>query len=231
VAKLKAPQGFRKIDTEERRKQSIAETVAKSHAQHIRNLPEVQYKVLINAIREGAKAGVIAAYFGEQGWLTVSEKSFTQYINTFKRVYPELVENPPEAVEGMGDVVHMEFASTLDGVFPKNQTPLDPVAQLEQAIRAQSHRLRRGMEQERILGLANRELHKDFRAYKELLESLHDIKNGRGKAATVAVPVGHEAQEQLRSVEASEGTQDRLCNMLTDALRQIGGKKSSHVEA
>lgn len=159
---------------------------------------------MVEAIREGAKSGDIARYFAEEGWLTVKEATFVQYLTAFKRIYPELI------VGGGGN--------SINSLVSPRQPSLDEEAQLEQLIRVQKSRLKIGMDFETNTGILNQHLHKDINATVNMVEQLAKMRgklSGAGRPAEGSnVQMPAEAQEQLRKSASSEHSQDRMASLI-----------------
>lgn len=180
-------------------------------------MPKDQLAALIDALNEGAKPDAIASFFGEQGWLLVSENTFRQYIYAFKRVYPELL------VGGS--------AKTLDGIVDPRKPKLDAEAHLEQLIRVGARRLRIGFDFEERTTLLNQNLHKDFRTQGELIEKLVALRNGGtkpgvGRPAQNNAVTSPEAADSLRKVSTNEEKQEKIAGLMTSIVGLMERRKS-----
>jgi hypothetical protein len=165
---------------------------------------------VVTSLREGIKPKEIAYYFGEMGWLTVSEKSFTQYIQAYRRIYPE-------EIGGNADQQHLDHH-----IDPRNPH-LDEEAALEQLIRMQKVRLGIGLKFEKDTGLLNNHLHKDINATTEMVETLAKMRGrmmGAGRPSSESLQqMPNEAKEQLRENDQREVQQTRLSNL----FERLGG--------
>lgn len=198
-----------------------------SGAQQIANLPALQKAVVIDAIKSGYRNIDIAAMFAEQGWLTVSEKTFIQYLSWYKRIYSrELV---PDQEDTTGP--RAPSYSNLDGVIKKLQPRLDEEAALEQVVRLQSVRLRMGVQFEQSTGIVNSHLHKDVNSTLEALKTLATMRgrlSGQGRpSAHAAQPVTQDAAAQLRAAELSEQAQDGMAQSLEKLMGLLKEKDAA----
>lgn len=167
-------------------------------------MPKYQRDVLLTALREGTRPAAIAAYFGDQGWLNVSEKSFVQYIQAFKRTYPEMIGTND-------DEKHM------DHYVDPRQPGIDEEQVLEQMIRVQKARIGVGMKFERDTSIVNQHLHKDINATVAMVELLAKMRGkmiGAGRpTADSHHPMSTEAKEGLRQATEGEHQQTKIVNM------------------
>jgi hypothetical protein len=209
-------------------KSEVSKTIERSHARYVRELPAKRLEVVIDAIKDGTRLVDIAAFFAGEGWLTVTEKTFVQYLIAFKRLYPELLDDTD--AETSTSNTSMTNKSNLSGLVSKNKPALDTEKTIEQLIRVQSMRLRRGTNFELSTGLVNQHLHKDILATKELLESLERIRGGGAKVGSKHhTPVNSEAAEQLRKAETSEVSADKL-GLLVGQLVSLNEQKQAHAQ-
>lgn len=190
----------------------VSEQIVASHAKQINDLPTEQKAVVISALREGLRMADIARFFGEQGWLSVKEQTFVQYLQAFKRKYPEQLRGPDD--------------ETLSGLVSPLQPNLDEENNLEQLIRAMGIRLRIGMDFEKNTGILTDKMHKEFETAGNLIERLAKIRGkmtGAGRPTKDSVPLPNEAREQLRNSDRSEQAQERIATLM--------GRLASLVEA
>jgi hypothetical protein len=169
---------------------------------------------VVAAIRQGAKNSAIVQYFAENGWLTVTEKSFNQYLGAFKRV-------------NAAEIRDYEDEESLDGIVRPDLPALDEEMVVEQLIRVNARRIRKGVDFELDTGLVNKDLHKDILATNTLVETLGKLRGktagaGRPSQQMVGVPV--QAQETLRKADNSEATQDKLANLVTQLIGVTSAK-------
>jgi hypothetical protein len=179
------------------------------------DLPRAQLDVLTNALREGVRPVAVAAYFGDQGWLTVTEKTFIQYIQAFKRTYPERIAKED-------DDTH------LNHYVDPRQPNLDEEAQVEQLIRMQKIRLGIGMKFEKNTGIVSQHLHKDINTTIELVKTLAQMRGkmvGAGRpTAEGHHPMTNEAKEALRKTEATEVQTERLVGLMGKFAQLVKSK-------
>lgn len=178
-------------------------TVEQSGARHIRELPQDQLDLVIESLRDGISLDALATYFSENALLTVSDKTFKQYLGAFRRVYPELITGEDE--------------KSLNHIVSKRKPKLDEEAELEQLIRVQGRRIKIAVDFETTTSLPNQHLHKDINATRELIGELAKI---RGKTTGAGRPsnnqpviASNEAREQLRTLDQGEAAQDKLASL------------------
>lgn len=181
-------------------------------------MPKYQLDVVTTSLREGIKPGQIAYYFGDQGWLTVSEKTFTQYIQAFRRLYPELLG-------ANDDELH------LDHYVDPRKPKMDEEDMLEQMIRMQKIRLGVGLQFEKNTGMLNKELHKDINSTVNMVETLARMRGkmmGAGRpSAESLVQMPNEAKEQLRANDQNEVGQTKLSSMFENLGRLLELKQKT----
>lgn len=185
-------------------KPTATQTVEQSGARQIRDLPTEQYELVIEALRENAPLDAIVGFFSDQGWLTVTDKTFKQYLGAFRRVYPDLIRGENE--------------TNLDSIVSKKKVAFDEEAYLEQLARVQSRRLKLGVEFEINTGIVNQHLHKDMAEARELATTLAKMRGkgmqvGRPGANQASTASSTEAKEQLRSLDQGAAAQDKLTTL------------------
>lgn len=188
----------------------LSQSITQSHAKQIRELPKYQLDVVTTSLREGIKPSQISYYFGEMGWLSVAEKTFTQYIQAFRRIYPEMIGSET-------DEMHLDHY-----VDPRNPH-LDEEATLEQLIRMQKTRLGIGMKFEKETGLMNRDLHRDVNSTIQMVETLAKMRGrmmGAGRpTAESHHPMANDAKDALRQSEQAEVGQTKISTL----FERLGG--------
>lgn len=187
-------------------KSDVSHTIEQSHARQILNLPPEQLASLIKGLREGASPQTIAHFFGEQGWLTVTEKSFKQYIAAFRRLHPDRVRGSGTGADD----------KDLNFYVDPRQPDMDEEKTLQQVLRLQQSRLAIGHKIERDMGFYNKDLHKDIETTVKVIESLAAIRGGgkkAGRPGAASTPMTNEASETLRKSDAVESQQDRLIHL------------------
>lgn len=177
--------------------------VDRSGARYIRELPPHQFELVIECMKDGVSLDNIAAYFASEGMISVTEKSFKQYLGAFKRVYPEFLIG--------------ESSENLNGIVSKRRPKLDEEQELEQLIRVQSRRLKVAVDFEIQSTLPNQHLHKDVKVASDMIENLAKM---RGKLSTAgrptsqqAVPASAAANEELRNMKRTEDSVSRISSL------------------
>lgn len=199
-------------------KRAASVVVEQSHARHILNMPQKRRAVIIKAIQEGNKIGEIARFVSEEGWLTVSENTFKQYLMAFKRLYPEMCEG--------------NDSETLDHLVDGKRPAVDEEVELERLLRMQKVRLKVGVDFELRAGFLNKEIHKDVIATKDILESLATLRgkrSGAGRPSNGAA-ITNEAAESLRKVDVGEAAQERLVSAVSGLIGLVNGKNRTQTQ-
>jgi hypothetical protein len=190
-------------------------------------LPKAQLDILRNALIEGSRPVAIAAYFGDQGWLTVQEKTFVQYIQAFKRTYPEMLSGvDPMSEDGKAD---------LNNHVNPRQPSLDEEVVLEQLIRTQKSRVAIGLAFEKQTSIVSQHLHKDINTTLELVKTLAQMRGkmaGAGRPSAEAHhPMTNEAKEALRKSEQSEQQSERLATLFSKFTTLVRKKDEQETNA
>jgi len=192
-------------------KTEASETVERSQARQIAQLPPDQLEIIVNSLKENTKPGVIANFFAEQGWLTVSEKTFRSYIMAFRRIYPE-------ALRGSG-------RDGIDKHIDPRKPHLDEEDVIDQAIRVQKLRIGRALDFEANTNLPMKDVHKDIEVLRNLAVTKAELRGGgkQSNKAGSAATLTNEASEALRKSDAAESSADKLTHltsMLVPLMRQ-----------
>jgi hypothetical protein len=201
-------------------KRPVTQIVEESHARQILHLPEKQRKILLTALKEGNPVSSISRYFSEQGWLKVSETTFTQYIMSFRRVYPDMCEGNDDA--------------SIDSIVDGKRPSLDEEQEYERLYRLQKVRLKVGVDFETNTGFPNKDLHKDVQMAKEILDSLSTVRgkrSGAGRPNANSTAVGAGAAEALRAADIGEAAQERMVNAVAGLVGLVSGKNSAKTQA
>lgn len=174
--------------------QSAKETQERYFVRLVERNP--QYKMIVSSIRDGITPSAIAAYFAEQGWIDVNERTFTEAIRTFKRVRPEALLGRNE---GLSEHVN------------PNQPSMSEEAVLQQLIRLQQERLALTFKLEKDTGFTMGTTYRDVEAAGNLVERLAKIRGKLTETGKSTHPVGDAAvHEDLNKVRKSDQTADRL---------------------
>lgn len=180
-------------------------TVERSMARQVADLPPDQLAIVVNSLKENAKPGIIANFFAEQGWLTVSEKTFRQYIMAFRRVYPEYTKGG--------------LSSGMDKHVDARNPHLDEEDVMDQLIRVQKIRIGRALDFEQQTNLPMKDVHKDILALKDIVEARAGLRGGGGKGggnkSGNSAALSNEASEALRKSDTSESSQERMTHLTT----------------
>jgi len=190
-------------------------TVERSMARQVAELPPDQLAIVVNSLKENAKPGVIANFFAEQGWLTVSEKTFRQYIMAFRRIYPEAVRGHGEGMDSHVD--------------PRNPH-LDEEDVLDQLIRVQKVRIGRALDFEKNTNLPMKDIHKDVIALKDIVEARARLRGGAkgaGNKSGNTAALSNEANEALRKSDTAETSQERMTHLTTMLVPLMRAKAKS----
>lgn len=210
-------------------KSPVSITIEQSQARQIYNLPEEYRDLIVEAIIDGGSNGDIAAFIVSEGILQVTEKTAIQYIIAFKRLHRELIHGPAPDLANAATPSNPK--QNLNQVVSKRRPPLNTDKELEQLIRVNNLRLRRGVQFEIATGVVNKDLHKDIGQHIEAIKTLASLRgqiSGAGRPPTNATTLmTHEATEQLRKADTSEASQDKLLGLTSTLAKLLQEKNAS----
>lgn len=174
---------------------------------HIRN--HQQFELIISSLREGIAVTEIARYFAVEQWLTVSEKTFVEYLHKFRRMcYAEISSQDPEAMsQGIQRYVR--------GHMPD----LDVDVELNRAIRFQQLRVGIGHKNERDLGMPIEQVGRDMIGLGKLIEL--KLKRKGLLSVTKAIADGSASantRDELTKVVRDQEDQDKLYAMANELV-------------
>lgn len=167
---------------------------------HIRNHP--QHEIILASLREGIACSEIARYFAQEQWITVSEKTFLEYIYVFRKRCWALVtgQNKEDVEQGIQRFV--------GGHRPE----LDIDTELDRSIRFQQLRLGIGHKREQELGMPLEQVGRDTIGLGKLLE----LKLKRKGLLSVTNAIQNSnvgSRDELSKVRRDQEDQDKLYEM------------------
>lgn len=173
-----------------------------SHVKHIMEHP--RYGIILAALREGNRVGIIANWFARDGWLTsVTERTFAEYLTTFKRLKAALIDGSYEQDE-------------LDKLIDSRRPGVDTVAEVDRLIRLQKARIALDFKHEREMGKLFNTTVKEVEVTGKLLELRGKL---TGQLDTHSTTGGHASTDDESVIEAinkakrDESNHDRLQNL------------------
>ena len=193
-------------------------SIERSHARQILDMPVKQRDRVIRYIREGIPTGKIAQHFADGGLITVSAKSFAQYITAFKRLHGDLIED------------YQAPHVTLDQFFEGAQPELDEEATLEQLLRLQKGRLGIAHQFERNTNLLNPNLHREVDATTRVVEALAKLRGktvGAGRPEKDGLALPADAKDKIASMDRSSEAQNKLIGLFGRLAEQVGKRDSN----
>jgi hypothetical protein len=186
-------------------KQTPKQAQEKYFVSHVTRHPK--YQLILSSLKEGVTATQLAAYFAEQGWLTVSERTFTEAVRTFKNKNMDLIDRTK--VEG------------LDCFVDPNQPGADVIALAQQLLRFQKNRLAIGHNIEHETKILSSNMHKELMAANALLETLGKL-TGKIQDTNKSRTVSEEPDvlENLNRVKRDQISRDRLHGAVAQLVKQ-----------
>lgn len=178
-----------------------------------------QYDMLLASLREGMSGSDIARYYANEGWLTVSEKTFAEYITAFRRRQWRMIASDTER----GGAERIDLNRRVQPAPPLN---LD--SEVDRAIRFQKIRIGLGHTQEDQIGLPLEQVTKDMVVLGKYLElkGKHALGTIVARGASQMGPL--QAPEQVRSelnkVVKSQGEADKLYEMTATLLQNMNSR-------
>lgn len=194
---------------------SKEETIRLSQERKVRNHP--RFPVILAALREGISCQEVANWFAVEGWIDVNERTFSQYLQVFKRRNPAILD------EGAP-------VDTIDELIPANRPNVDPITELNRLLRLQKRRLGVDVNSELNIGKLFNTTHKELEVTRNLLETIAKI---QGKIGTqVDGTLSKENTESIRELKNDEGQRDRLAGLADQLVGALsdGIKKPSSEE-
>lgn len=113
------------------------EKVFLSMEKHIFNHPH--FNKILEALREGVSVNRLSAWFHSENYLTVSERTFAEYLRVFKQRNSQLIERPRDI-------------DTLDDLISSIRPDVDVVKELTRLYRLQKMRLAIDVKTEKNIG-------------------------------------------------------------------------------
>lgn len=174
-------------------------------------MDHAEYLIILASLHEGVRPSEIARSFAQQGWLTVTERTFVEYIFAFKRRHPELAR-PPAAGREEDDVTRM---------IPGNRPEVDVDVEMDRAIRLQRMRVGISVKNERAMGVLIGGTVKEM----EVLGKFIELKAKRKGLLSVAgainaqSPVAAEVRDTISNVKKTETQQDKLFDLTKELSR------------
>lgn len=180
-------------------------TAEESAEFYIRN--HAMFATLLGALQEGIKVREISRWFASESWLgTVNERTFTEYLNAFRR------RNWP--------LIQKENQDSYDKLISAKQPGTDLDNEVDRLIRLQKLRLGIVVGREKDMGMILAHTHKDVLALGKLLELKANMSgrllggetagglfNSTGETGEASV------RETLTKVGRDEATAGKLYNM------------------
>lgn len=163
----------------------------------VRNNP--RYRMIVAHLAQGAKPPVIAAHFAEQGWINVTERTFTEAIRAYRRI----------AVEEIRTVQNEGLDALIDPNIPQN----DVSVKMHQLLNAQFKRIAINMTHELEMGVALSSTSKDVEIANKILETIAKMEGKlqdgqpRRKGEIDTTP---DVNENLTALRKTEGSYNRL---------------------
>lgn len=187
-----------------------AKQVANSMVRHIQAHP--RYAIVLASIREAIPATEIALWFGKEGWLTISEKSFIEYIRAFKKRYPDLCSGNED--------------DYIDNIVDAKRPNIDPLTELNRLYRLQKLRLKIDVGTEQSMGKLFSTTVKEIEEARKLLDSMM-AELGGSPAFGGDFSVGGDTRDSLRALQQDEGARDRMSALVGELGKSLHVRKET----
>lgn len=194
---------------------SKEETIRSSQERKVRNHP--RFPVILAALREGISCQEVANWFAIEGWIDVNERTFSQYLQVFKRRNPAILDDGAPA-------------DTIDELIAANRPNIDPMTELNRLLRLQKRRLGVDVNSELNIGKLFNTTHKEVEVARNLLETMAKIQGKIGGGDTGIL--SKENTENIRELKNDEGQRDRLAGLadqlvgvLSDGVKKPGSEE------
>jgi hypothetical protein len=169
-----------------------------------------RYSAIVLSLREGQSVPDIAKWFATNGWLDVSERTFSAALNTFRAKNIHLLTS---------DATH----APLDALMEANRPGVDVEAELNRLYRLQKERISIDVAHERTMRKLLPTTAKEFLVAAEFLDKLAKIK---GLGGSVSASEGDsfasfpaDVRDTLRGIKAEEAQASRL-HMITHQIAE-----------
>jgi hypothetical protein len=195
--------------------EALKESRARGADRAIQNHP--RYLTILSALREGQKPSKIGRWFASNGWLEVSETSFTQSLYIFRRRHPELI--------------HTTDTDMLDSMVEANRPDLDVITELDRLLRVQKARIAIDFKTEKNINKLFGSTHKEVQVAAMLLELMLKAKGALGGGSeeeftsnfNMDLPI--EVRERLRSIKVNENNRQKLFSLTQEFASKVDVSK------
>ena len=167
-----------------------------------------KYSVMLKALREGIPIPEVARWFVEHDWVDITEKTFSEYLRTFKRRFPDMISGGDD--------------NFIDSIVDAHQPNLDVITELNRILRIQKLRLKIDVANEQNIGKLFNTTHKEMLVYKELLETIAKVEGKiqtGGMKETEGVP--GDVRDNLRNIRKDEIQRDRMSSLTSELTRVL----------
>lgn len=176
---------------------------------YIRNHPRKD--VIIASLREGIACSEIARWFAESGWIDITQKSFEQYLLTFRRLNP--------------DIIYGKDNNSIDDLMDAHKPNANVKTELMRLYRLQKVRIKIDVMNEQEINKLFNTTHKEIEAARLLLETIAKIDGDIGTANQPSGKVDDladaQARDALRNVVSDEGQRDRMTSLVANLVKSI----------
>jgi hypothetical protein len=209
---------------------SQIEQVYRSHERYIQMHP--RFDLIVMSLREGIALREIAGFFAENGWIEIAEKSFLQYLTTFKRRNPSMWR-PKVNTDRLGEESERNKIDTIDDLVDGNQPLADPALELSRLVRLQKRRLAMSVKNEIAMGGVLMQITNDaVNGTRKVLESYAKVQNRGGFAHQPgAEGVSPGVADELKRVQNDEGKRAKLTHLANSLLQVVTDADREKVSA
>jgi hypothetical protein len=156
------------------------------------------FQLIKASLKEGISAAEISRHFAENSWITVSERTFSDALRTFRRKYPREIDNT--------DIGY------VDEHIPANAPVVDELIHLQQLLRLQKVRIGLDFKHEKEMGKLFATTGKEIEVAGKLVETMAKVRGKihDGSPSKYQPHFSQNVTDNLVNIKKDEGTRDRL---------------------
>lgn len=181
-----------------------------------------QIRLIIGWLKEGISIPEIARHLALDGLISQTERTFTDYLQSYKRVYSKKLERQ----EG----IYGDTTASLDKLVSAHQPSVDIVRELNRMYRVQKVRVAIGLRNELVTGKLNKEQYRELNTAQGYLEMLARIEGRLDKDAPddglEKYPL--EVQQAIRNIKEDERAMEHIRLLTADFIRRCGPSAAKH---
>ena len=206
-------------------KQNSADTAADNFIQQ-----HIRYPLILDSLRCGTRVPELARWFAMEQWINVSEQTFAQYLYSFRRRHPQLLDGADPIARENGK------RFSFNQLAPGQTAAIDPRQEAVRLLKLQQDRIAIDVSTEHHLGKLFQNTAKEFEIAGKLVEVIAKIdgKIGRGgDGNSDGTAVNGDVRDTLRGVKTDElqrGKLHNLTNQLSEALNETNNARKNSLQ-